>query len=481
MLPTSGTLIKLMQRTLATLVVLLILGLGYWWWPSEEAQPPTNRPSSESSPIQSEEWFDSFIETEVGLFNPVTPEMMQGIDPDRQLEALGYVQGYLASDDAGSGSMGVVVHDADRVEAGYNLYSSAHTPSAQLMNMQGEVVHSWQYAYADACPDSVDGEHLGQRWIRRVKLLPGGELLALFDYAGLIKLDKDSNLLWAQCRSYHHDIELLPGGRILTLEAQQAKLLLGEAEVEGSADWIVILNPDGSARKRVSLTRAFSESSFKPMLKRISDYDVFHTNSAKWLGAGPPTGIAAFDQRGSVLLSLRNIHTLAVVDLTKGRVTWASEGDWRAQHEATRTATGSVLFFDNLGRGGRSRVVELDPQSNAIVWSYGGGESLEESGEDGGADALAPHEADLYSPVCGSVRRLPRGNTLITESTAARVLEVTPEKQIVWEYRSPHRVEVEGESRVAMIADLVRIDATEVEVWLPRDPGELDETPDPAR
>ena len=43
----------------------------------------------------------------------------------------------------------------------------------------------------------------------------------------------------------------------------------------------------------------------------------------------------------------------------------------------------------------------------------------------------------LFSALLSSAQRLPNGNTLIDEGSAARMLEVTPEGEIVWEYL-PH-------------------------------------------
>ena len=43
----------------------------------------------------------------------------------------------------------------------------------------------------------------------------------------------------------------------------------------------------------------------------------------------------------------------------------------------------------------------------------------------------------FFSELCGTCQRLPNGNTLITESTRGRAFEVTPDKEIVWEFVSP--------------------------------------------
>lgn len=48
---------------------------------------------------------------------------------------------------------------------------------------------------------------------------------------------------------------------------------------------------------------------------------------------------------------------------------------------------------------------------------------------------LADH---FYSCYISSAQRLPNGNTLITEGSDGRFLEVTPEHEIVWEYISPY-------------------------------------------
>ena len=52
---------------------------------------------------------------------------------------------------------------------------------------------------------------------------------------------------------------------------------------------------------------------------------------------------------------------------------------------------------------------------------------------------MQPFIADhFYSCYISSAQRLPNGNTLITEGSDGRLLEVTPDHEIVWEYISPY-------------------------------------------
>jgi hypothetical protein len=91
-------------------------------------------------------------------------------------------------------------------------------------------------------------------------------------------------------------------------------------------------------------------------------------------------------------------------------------------------------------------VLELDPLTQQIRWSWGG------------TDAQP-----LFSKILGSVQRLPNGNTLITESDAGRVLEVTPDGDIVWLWVVPHTA---GAGRfVATVYELVRLAADTDVSW----------------
>jgi hypothetical protein len=65
-----------------------------------------------------------------------------------------------------------------------------------------------------------------------------------------------------------------------------------------------------------------------------------------------------------------------------------------------------------------SRVLEIDPVSLKVVWSY-----------------TAPGQ--FFSTNISGMQRLANGNTLITEGASGRLFEVTSDRQIVWEYMHP--------------------------------------------
>jgi outer membrane protein assembly factor BamB len=104
---------------------------------------------------------------------------------------------------------------------------------------------------------------------------------------------------------------------------------------------------------------------------------------------------------------------------------------------------GNVLLFDNYGHyreGGISRVIEFDPKTMELVWSYTG------SGDH-------PFESAIRS----GQERLPNGNTLITESDGGRLLEVTRDGDIVWEYINPERRSDDGSEPRGANGELIAV------------------------
>ena len=49
-----------------------------------------------------------------------------------------------------------------------------------------------------------------------------------------------------------------------------------------------------------------------------------------------------------------------------------------------------------------------------------------------------PRRPPYFSPYISGARRLPNGNTLLTEGNFGRMFQVTPDHRVVWEYINPH-------------------------------------------
>ncbi len=194
------------------------------------------------------------------------------------------------------------------------------------------------------------------------------------------------------------------------------------------------------------LSGAFAESPFGRRLHFVpwnvhaSNGDYLHANSIQVLKAAVP-GIPQ-SKPGQVLVSLREVSTVALADMGSGDIPWALSGSWLRQHAARFLGNGRLLLFDNEGNSGGhglSRVLELDPKTQQVAWSYAGREG-----------------APLESVTRSSQNRLANGNTLIVESEAGRIFEVTPQGDIVWEFVNP--VRDPSSERVPIIFWVERLD-----------------------
>lgn len=187
--------------------------------------------------------------------------------------------------------------------------------------------------------------------------------------------------------------------------------------------------------------------------------DLWHANSLSWVG--PNRWFDAGDERfapENVISVSREQNILFIVSRKTGRIVWRVGPDFNkpelrglgqlvGPHHAHLIpkglpGAGNILVFDNGGFAGYgrpgpgsptgrhnarrhfSRVVEFDPVSLALVWSY--------MAKDEGNQL-----AQFFSAQASSAQRLENGNTLITEGDTGRVFEVTPGHRTVWEYVSP--------------------------------------------
>ncbi|AQT68369.1 Arylsulfotransferase (ASST) [Anaerohalosphaera lusitana] len=352
----------------------------------------------------------------------------------------------------------ITVYEKDRVMPGYNLtaHRVANSPEAAfLFDMQGEIVHRW-----------VVDEEYETPW-SYAQLTEENSLLLLNNDDCLMDLTWDSRVKWKndQFRP-HHDMYRSSDGRTFTIARKDNVVMINGIPVPILEDYIAVLSDDGEIVDRMFFTSQAKEyfpqrrlreavrEMFDPvriakmLLRKIkwgyaletgTVYDMMHANSIEVL----EHDVDGLGKKSQILLSLRELDLIAVYDPEVNEFTWEwGRGEVCRQHHPTVIPNGNMLIFDNGIRNGFSRILELDPSTSEIIWSYneGGGE-------------------DFFSPRKGANQRLANGNTLITESDRSRVFEVSPEGEIVWEFHYP--VLVDG--KLPIVYRMIRLDADRIE------------------
>ena len=351
---------------------------------------------------------------------------------------------------------GVVVLDQGKTWGDYTFFSSASGPKAWLIDLKGNVVHEWTIdwhkIWADPGERRPEASTL-HTVVSRAFLQPNGDVFALFtgeggllgDF-GLVKVDKDSKVIWKYNQFAHHDVSIMPNGNILTFIEEfrwnpyPAAPGLRPPFIE---PYLVMLGPDGKEIKRLSIFDLFARSPQKKLLWQLDkemnpqppNGDIFHPNTITRVTAAAAARNPILVE-GEYLLSFRNFNMLAQVDLDADRITWASYGPWRGQHSPRFIDDGSLVMFDNMGNlsdtPGLSRVLNVDPVSGKILWEYDGTD-----------------KDPVFSSYNSGVDPLPNGNVLATEASAGRMFEVTRDKELVWDYRASERYnDGDGETRI---------------------------------
>ncbi|MFJ7207149.1 aryl-sulfate sulfotransferase [Streptomyces sp. NPDC098789] len=320
---------------------------------------------------------------------------------------------------------GLIALDPDAAFEGHTLYAPlTGGGEVYLVNLRGETVHTWK---------------LPHRPGRHARILPGG----LLAYNGVLP-DEDALFpMWHKYRGgvmgvhapdgtvlrehrdplQHHDAHHLDDGGILytalePLTGREAAAVRGGAagsEADGTV-WADTIKQVDAAGNEVWSWRA-AEHLDRDAYPLHPDYAREH-----WPLINSVVPLAD----GNVLASLRSASAVVIISQETGEVLWRTEpGTVSQQHQPTELADGNLLVFDNgVFRPGHdvpySRVIEIDRGSGKVVWEY-----------------HDPAKESFFAPFMGAAQRLPNGNTLITDSPAGRLFEVTAEGVLVWEFVVP--------------------------------------------
>jgi hypothetical protein len=321
--------------------------------------------------------------------------------------------------------VGLRALDRSRACPGYTLFAPI-TGSGQvyLVDLDGNVVHRWDLPY----PPGSYGY-----------LLPNGNLFYngktkdnlenvpwWFKGGVVLEADPEGRIVWEYRNSYHHhDGRRLANGNtvVLTVEsiprALAARVQGGLPRTEGEggailADAVHEVTPAGEI---VWTWHAYEH--LDPEVDRITSND----RREEWTHANTVGELAD----GSIILSFRNLSTVVIVSRQTGQVVWKLGPEVLShQHYPHELPNGHILVFDNGTNRpdvalNFSRVIEVDRRTKKVVWEY-----------------VDSPPQNFFSPYISGAQRLTNGNTLITEGNYGRIFEVTPERQVVWEYVNPY-------------------------------------------
>lgn len=336
---------------------------------------------------------------------------------------------------------GVSIHAPDSVAPGITLITSywpesGWKPGVRIIDHAGNSLHQWDVDPSALWPnspysDSMAGsKNIPSNYVHGTYLFANGDLLLNIEYLGLLRLDACGRVLWSLPYRTHHSVSRDEDGNFWVAGLRwvdpgtERAAAFPDLKPPFGEDMAVKVSPDGRILTEISMLRALFDNGYKRLFWKYQRRtgDVTHLNDVEPLNS---TTAAAFPEfaAGDILVSLREIHTVAVLD-RQGRVKWLTSDPFVHQHDPDFEADGRIVVFDNRRDGsvtgtrlGGSAITAIDPSTGAVSTIY-----------------PAAANRHFYTATGGKHQRLGNGNRLITEAGAGRVFEIDPDGRTVWEW-----------------------------------------------
>ncbi len=360
------------------------------------------------------------------------------------------------------GPTGLFTYNREKAYNGYTLFAPNTSTTTYLIDMEGNLVHSWPSKY-------TPGYH--------AVLLENGNLLrgaslpkppsGIGGGGGMLQeIDWDGNVVWEYRMMddntlQHHTFDRMPNGntlllawerktndemralgRTLNFVPEEGIDLWGDVTKDFWVDFIREVNPKGETVWEWHAIDHIGKGPDKldinyvmphPVGGGAQGYDTTdwtHFNTCQYVADG-----------NKIVTNSRNMGEVFVIDRATGKIEsrWGNPSAYGAgkapsyydngdqilfgSHAASMQPNGNIVVFNNGSEAPERRVssiYEFDPKTGKIVWEF------------------APKMVNsFYSDRQGAVEKLPNGNYLVTSTHNGHLFEVTPEKEIVWEYFSP--------------------------------------------
>lgn len=416
-------------------------------------------------------------------------------------------------------TVGLMLNNTEKVFNGYTLFAPKQYHTTYLINNEGRIMNQWSksiYPPGQAVYLLPNG-HLLRSCMTKGQLSSGGG-----EGGRIEEYDWNDNLVWEMDFStstymQHHDIHILPNGNIIMLVIEKktyAECIAAgfnpakfQPEIASKGmmlpDYIVEIKPtypkggtvvwewhtwdhliqdfdatkanygnpklhpelidcDGDMRNLPAFWNHMNSIDYNEEFDQIAVS--VRGNSEVWIIDHSTTTAEAKSHSGGIrgkggdlLYRWGNPACYGFGTKTDQRYFEQHDVEWVPKGYP---GEGNLTCFNNgLGRGKYSTVDEFTPAVDAngnytmpvgsaapptnYTWTYQGTTS-----------------APMYSENISGANRLPNGNTIICSGTIGRFLEVTPAKEIVWEYICPVQLTGEMTQGQKPDADLARVDET---------------------
>lgn len=271
-------------------------------------------------------------------------------------------------------------------------------------------------------------------------LLKDGSLIFIpFYMCPLLKIDKNSVLLWFSNYAFHHSIELDHEGNLwVPSNIEPSTVAIGDDYKTSNRkrklfedNALTKLSPKGKILFLKSVTHLLDENGFSHLVYgRGTDYsDPIHLNDIQ-----PVLLDGEFWKAGDIFVSLRNQSMVFLYRPSTNKILWSSLGPWLHQHDVDIINNHEIGVFDNnartkgVQRGGRLfSSCEVDGHNQYIVYDFrtkGFSNPFKEGFK----------KLDIRTKTGGRGEPYPYGKLFVEETNYGRLVVFDQKGDVEWQY-----------------------------------------------
>ena len=338
-----------------------------------------------------------------------------------------------------------VIKNISQTQAGLSLVTeiaAERSLLAKIIDLDGNTVHQWDidwfklWSNPQHLPDKIVPQSQPGTNIHGAVVMENGDLVFNFESKGLVRLDRDGEVVWRLPYLTHHSIHQhddgnlwVSGTRYQTKKVSRLPNLIPPFYEET----ILEVSPDGKILREWYVADLLRRNGYKGLLyqgslnnentliqgdaRLLGKTDILHLNDVEPFSTKMQPGVF---QPGDVMVSLRNINTVFVFNVESEEIKFISTGKFVRQHDPDFIDGDTISVFDNNNAS--------EPERKSKITIVSAKDNSQKVFFEGSKDN------SFFTRVMGKHQWQPNGNLLITESISGRGFEIDPQGNVVWEY-----------------------------------------------
>ena len=223
--------------------------------------------------------------------------------------------------------------------------------------------------------------------------------------------------------SFHHSIEKDAEGYLWVPLRIYPQTLPGVSE-DFNDDAIAKLASGGKVLFKRSVGQILIDNGYRYLIYGMGwdlEEDPIHLNDIQ-----PVDNDGPFWKKGDLFLSLRNQSMIMLYRPSTNKIIWNQQGPWNLQHDVDILNNHQISIFDNNANN-TSKGEKVMGHNQVMIYDF-------ETNETTSPYKSALTKNDVKTPTQGRSEIYQNGDVFIEETDHGRLLRVTSDGEIVWQY-----------------------------------------------